>query len=106
MPDLPKRKAPYWNPPKPKHHRAWANPWYNTGRWQKLSKQVRYIDYPVCNAPHLCVLCKRNLCTTADHKKPVVSGKDMAEREALMWDIINLQPVCDTCHAKKSASEQ
>ena len=104
MPQLPKPHRPYWHKPKPEHSRSWVNPWYNTRRWQVMSRQVRYLDYPKCTAPKLCVSCP-NLCTTADHIINVSSGKDDKEKESLMWDINNIQPMCDTCHARKSQSE-
>lgn len=108
MPTKPKPIRPYWNPAKPQHVRSWDNPWYNTKRWQKVSKQVRYLDYPICKSPKLCInfaLCG-NLCTTADHIIPVSSGATDQEKERLMWAEDNHQPMCDKCHAKKSQSEK
>lgn len=40
-----------------------------------------------------------------DHIVPVITGQTDIEREELMWDIDNLQPMCNGCHAVKSGKE-
>ena len=108
MPSLPKSNRPYWHKPKSREETHWDNPWYNTRRWQVASKMCRYLDYPICKSPKLCVNWAHcgNLAEVADHIKPVKSGRTDAEREQLMWDASNHQPICKPCHERKSAKEK
>jgi 5-methylcytosine-specific restriction endonuclease McrA len=59
--------------------------------WAKVSKYVR-TNEPVCRH------CKNALATMVDHIKPLKQGGD---RLALN----NLQPLCHSCHATKTAKE-
>ena len=109
MPTIPPNKRPSWNP-ESSRQRTWINPWYNTRRWQKLSKQIRFRDWPECKIPQLCAHCllkgKHTIAASTDHIINVASGATMIEKEKLMWDRNNLQPLCKPCHDAKSASEK
>ena len=106
MPSLPPKKRPYWHKPSdrpPQAGRRFVNPWYNTRAWQALRAAVLR-DNP------LCVHCLEHGRTTAariaDHITPVSTGKTEEQRKALMWDITNVQGLCDSCHNIKSAKEK
>ena len=66
---------------------------YNSNRWRRLRN-----DYIKHNP--LCVLCKKNNRTTAakvvDHIIEIADGGDI-------WNIYNLQSLCDKCHRIKTA---
>ena len=87
---------------KPQENRKFENPWYHTRAWRKL-RAAMLAENP------LCVECLKNGITKAsrvcDHIKNVSSGKTAEERERLMWDVNNLQMLCDACHNKKSGRE-
>ena len=75
---------------------AYKEPRYNTKRW----RTVRGL---VLQGNPLCVNCEATgLITVAqmvDHIEPVrLGGK--------FWDTDNLQPLCNSCHASKSAKER
>ncbi|MGF7185287.1 5-methylcytosine-specific restriction protein A [Desulfitispora alkaliphila] len=69
---------------------------YKSARWQKLRKQV-------LNKLPLCVECvKINRLTPAtvvDHIRPHEGD------EELFYNLENLQPLCKTCHDRKTAKE-
>jgi 5-methylcytosine-specific restriction protein A len=75
---------------------AYIEPRYNTKQW----RNVREI---VLQTNPLCTTCEAvGLITEAqmvDHIKPVRLGGDF-------WDFDNLQPLCNSCHASKSAKER
>ena len=106
MPYIPENKRPYWhkkvNRP-PQSGRKFFNPDYHTGAWRALRLAVLR-DNPLCKA------CQDEGRITAarvvDHINPVSKGITPEERERLMWDITNLQPLCDRCHNIKSAKER
>ena len=64
---------------------------YNSTKWRKISKAF------LKNNP-LCIVCKRP-ATLTDHIKEI---KDGGSRYS--WD--NLQPMCNSCHNKKTAKER
>ena len=68
---------------------------YSGSQWRKLRAQV-------LEAEPLCRECNSRGRVTAakmvDHIAPVTAGGEFYE-----WD--NLQPLCDSCHARKSARE-
>lgn len=104
MPNLPEKKRRSWEVVKPPQSgRVFINPWYHTTRWRKLRKAV-LMENP------LCVECQKinviELAKVVDHEIPVSSGHNEAERERLMWDLDNLQGLCDSCHNRKSAKER
>lgn len=69
---------------------------YNTSRWQALRKVV-------LNKQPLCVECMKakriTLATVVDHIKPHKGN------EELFYDKANLQPLCKSCHDRKTAKE-
>lgn len=88
--------------PKHKNH-GWAtyqkdnpNRFYQTTRWKKLRIVV------IRRACGLCANCeKRGLIVPGnqvDHILPVSQG-------GAIWDIDNLQLLCETCHTTKTAKE-
>lgn len=104
MPSLPPKKPRSWNVVRPPQSgRTFVNPWYNTQAWRKLRAAVLR-DNP------LCVECKKNNITTVakvvDHIQNVSSGQTPLQREMLMWDVNNLQTMCQQCHNKKSGTEK
>ncbi|MGA0081716.1 MAG: HNH endonuclease [Ilumatobacteraceae bacterium] len=89
------------NFPNPKIERKarahnYRNPLYNTTAWRRLRAAV-------LREQPLCVHCTETGATTlaqmVDHIFPVRLGGDM-------WALDNLQPLCNKCHARKSAREQ
>lgn len=46
----------------------------------------------------MCRMCKRRLATVIDHIRPVRKGGDI-------WDEDNLQPLCESCHNRKTNAE-
>lgn len=64
---------------------------YNNSLWRKIREQV-------LRANPICVECKRNAATVADHIKPIRLGGEMHE-------LNNIQALCSSCHNKKSAKE-
>ena len=96
MPKLPVSKKRPWIPAKPKHMREVDNAsFYNSRRWRSISKTYRK------NHP-LCVKCEREGVIKAsecvDHITPISMGGSMVST-------FNLQALCNSCHAKKSARE-
>ena len=90
---------------KPKGAKAKARPYqkgkyveprYNTTQWRNVRELV-------LQANPLCANCESvGLITVAqmvDHIEPVRLG-------GAFWDVDNLQPLCNSCHASKSARER
>ena len=71
---------------------------YSTPRWRRLRLEV--LD----RFNGLCQECHRQGYSadgnTIHHIKPWKDGATPSEREALLWDIDNLEPVCGSCHTK------
>ena len=69
---------------------------YSTSRWQRLRQ------YILSKEP-LCVECKKNKrirpAKVVDHIKPHKGNKK------LFYDEANLQPLCKSCHDRKTAKE-
>ena len=98
MPSLPRTDKPAWhkfasrdnNKAPGKHTKLYAS-----ARWRNL-RRARLDRQP------LCVACNLNgrptIATVLDHIKPVNQGGDF-------WDESNHQPLCNSCHAKKSQTE-
>jgi 5-methylcytosine-specific restriction enzyme A len=79
------------------HRRLSHEPGVHYGRrWGKM-RQRFLADHP------FCVRCAeqntRQLATEADHIIPHDG------RASLMWDVTNLQPLCKSCHSRKTLSE-
>lgn len=72
-----------------------TNKIYHTARWMKTRKMILELE-PLCRE------CKSNgiikEATVVDHIVRIRSGGDP-------FDISNLQPLCDKCHASKSGRE-
>ena len=70
--------------------------WYNLARWQRLRKQILARE-PFCRE------CMKEghavIATDVDHIK---SHRGNPE---LFWDPRNLQPLCHSCHSKKTREE-
>ena len=69
---------------------------YNSRRWRTLRLQVLHHE-PLCRccaAQDLVVPA-----TVVDHIAPITQG-------GAVWDVLNLQPLCSTCHAQKSGRER
>lgn len=68
---------------------------YNGRKWRKLRLQLLTAE-PLCRS---CTAQGRvTAAKVADHIIPVRGGGEF-------YDIENLQPLCDSCHAVKSARE-
>ena len=96
MPTLPKAKKRSWIKTMPKHTRQHDNSaFYHSKAW-RMTRKFYIKDNP------LCEMCKRKGETTAaqmvDHIKQISLG-------GLMLHHSNLQSLCNSCHAKKSAIE-
>ena len=72
------------------HHRSWKK-LYNCVRWKQLREAVLRRD-------PICVACKRNASTIADHIK------DHRGNPVLFYDIKNLRGLCKPCHDEKTGS--
>lgn len=69
---------------------------YKTNHWQQLRQQV-LMKQPLCVK---CLKVKRiTPATVVDHIKPHKGD------ETLFYDINNLQPLCKSCHDRKTAKE-
>jgi 5-methylcytosine-specific restriction protein A len=97
MPIKPKAIKPLYNLPK-KQSGQWSSnqdKFYHSTKWRKLRKQVLTIN-------PLCVYCQKEnkptIATIADHITPVRLGGEV-------WELNNLQSLCESCHNKKSAKE-
>ena len=68
---------------------------YNSRKWRKFSKQFK-IENPLCKK------CLQEGRTTpsyvSDHIQPIRKG-------GAIWDKNNLQALCKTCNAKKTAKD-
>ncbi|MGB0443341.1 MAG: HNH endonuclease [Flavobacteriaceae bacterium] len=68
---------------------------YNSHKWRKFRKRILAIE-PLCRS------CKTDNkvteATVLDHITPIRQGGAKLSRD-------NVQPLCSTCHAKKSGQE-
>lgn len=104
MPNLPKTVRRSWQGPEKKpFERAQRNKMLYTYRWAKISRNHR------ANNP-LCEECKREgktmIGSCVDHINPVMAAPNQQEREQRMWDVSNMQTLCEYHHNKKSQSEK
>lgn len=111
MPNLPKNKLIRLNAPKIDRgaQTKLRYPEYHENRWRSIRLEVLE-SKAYCGIKGLCVECfKKDIKTIAnicDHKIPV---KEMERRGFDFWGAStpdNLQPLCTSCHAKKSAKEK
>jgi len=97
MPYLPKQKPKSWMPKKVEGQ---TRQYDNSSFYQ--SKQWRMTRNHYIKSNPLCEQCSRDNKTTGghcvDHIKPVTKG-------GAKFDESNLQTLCNSCHAKKSAQE-
>ena len=75
---------------------SYIEPRYNTTHWRNLRASVLQ-GSPLCAACDAVGLV--TLAQMVDHIKPVRLGGEF-------WDTENLQPLCNSCHASKSAKER
>lgn len=69
---------------------------YNSTKWRKYSHDIRR-KHPLCK---MCLKeGKTIIATMVDHIIPILQGGDK-------WNRDNLQPLCNSCHAKKSATDK
>lgn len=90
------KRRPWQPEPKPFERRKHKNTaLYNSRKWRALRESVLQRE-------PLCRICAKDgeikPAQMVDHIKPVNKGGSFT-------DIDNLQPLCNTCHAKKSATE-
>ena len=71
--------------------------WYRTDRWQRLRRRV-LSEQPFCAMREKRERC-RLVATEVDHIKPHRGDR------RLFFDRANLQPMCRSCHAQKTARE-
>jgi len=98
MPSLPKKSKPeHWIT----HRKPYENAnkrnaeIYNGSMWRRLSKQVEYEEA-------ICRSCKQDatgMRGETDHIKPIELGGAIFDRD-------NLQRLCKSCHARKSAKDK
>jgi 5-methylcytosine-specific restriction protein A len=92
MPNFPGSKR---TRPKAEREHKHKEPRYHTTRWRELRLNV-------LQCSPLCATCEQlgliTLAQMVDHIKPVRLGGEF-------WDVNNLQPLCNSCHAVKSAKE-
>lgn len=74
----------------------YIEPRYNTTQWRNVRELV-------LQSNPMCVHCESvgliTLAEMVDHIEPVRLGGNF-------WDMSNLQPLCNSCHASKSAKER
>lgn len=74
-----------------------------SGRIYKRSKWARTREAVFAQKGRLCLTCLANgrneIATQVDHIVPIEEGGEP-------WAIANLQPICLTCHSRKTRSEQ
>ena len=70
---------------------------YRTKRWQRLRTKVLR-DHPLCVMSGKVETC-RVAAVDVDHIKPHLGDK------ALFYAVENLQPMCRSCHSRKTAQE-
>jgi 5-methylcytosine-specific restriction enzyme A len=75
---------------------SYIEPRYNTTHWRNLRASVLQ-GSPLCAACDAVGLV--TLAQMVDHINPVRLGGEF-------WDTENLQPLCNSCHASKSAKER
>jgi 5-methylcytosine-specific restriction protein A len=75
---------------------SYIEPRYNTQHWRNLRASVLQ-NSPLCKACESVGLI--TLAQMVDHIEPVRLGGEF-------WDADNLQPLCNSCHASKSAKER
>lgn len=68
---------------------------YHTGEWRRL-RMVILEREPICRACRYAD--KVRAAVQIDHIRPVTAGGNFFDEE-------NLQPLCQSCHASKSAKE-
>jgi len=68
---------------------------YKTSTWKHTRADVLHYE-PYCR--HCALVGVNTLAVEVDHIKPISQGGDK-------WDRDNLQPLCQQCHARKTASE-
>ena len=96
MPTLPKGKNRPWIPKRPQHMREVDNAsFYNSMRWRKLRKFFLKRN-PICRMCDYIGIKKS--AEMVDHIIPISKGGHEI-------DMKNLQSLCNSCHAKKSARE-
>lgn len=66
---------------------------YKTSRWQRVRKTALFRDGGWCQR------CKEKPAKLVDHIVEIKDGGDM-------WDLDNLQSLCDSCHTIKTHEEQ
>jgi 5-methylcytosine-specific restriction endonuclease McrA len=76
--------------------KSFVNPLYHTKEWKALRLAVLR-DEPLCRECNNAGSVK--LANVVDHIQPVRLG-------GAMWDQDNLQPLCLSCHQRKSRSER
>lgn len=82
----------------PEPHQLWSPPvadWpYNTSQWRRL-RVAKLRETPLCE---YCTPGRERLANQVDHRVPVKEGGD-----PWAWD--NLASCCQSCHSRKTASE-
>ena len=63
---------------------------YDTPEWKRIRKRV-------LNTEPFCRSCMKAYATEVDHIKPLKEGGT--------HDLSNLQPLCKSCHSRKTAKE-
>lgn len=96
MPKLPKAKLRSWIPKPNKQDRQYNNQaFYNSKGW-RMTRKIYIKNNPLCEE------CKKNNLIVSgnvvDHIKQINKGGNL-------YDQSNLQTLCNSCHAKKSAYE-
>lgn len=73
--------------------------WLNTRRWRKLRAAAIAASDGMCRD---CLAAGRaTAATEVHHSRPVLWGRDVTERERLMYDPANLVALCADCHRRR-----
>lgn len=97
MPTKPTSKKPLYSLNK-KVSGQWSSnqdKFYHSQKWRKIRELVLKTN-PLCT--HCYMQDKYTLATVADHIKPVRQGGEV-------WELSNLQGLCEACHNSKSSKE-
>ena len=75
-----------------------SHPYYNSTGWKNLRRNY-IMMHPLCEECELKGISKP--AEHVHHIRPLLSGKDEAERWKLLLDANNLQSLCKACHRDK-----
>lgn len=93
------KKKPWHGERKPFEREKGNQDFYNSSKWRKTSKAFRMLN-------PLCVECERNGKVSASNVADHIRGLGfLLKKDMDPYDHKELQPLCSSCHNRKSGSE-